>query len=1664
MKFNNYGRGVHVREVKGIERFRDLPNDWLAYTNLDLVIGLGRPREIDLIIVTKRQIFLIDIKDWSGRIETVEGNWTQNGIDRGQSPVRKIAGITRELSILLKNTLAARRETKSLPVPAVKGLVVLTGNADRSGIAPTEIANVLTINEFLSKVSNERAERDAFGHIAEEFIDRPLTHLFWKEKLAQFFTGSNFKLGKRRFQSFIAEEAPTFEPPHSIYREYDAQDEGSPNNLGTLRLWDFSKCPDARFQSEEGRLEIAGREQEVFNWLRDRGEEVERTLLTPKIDDPERGVNYWEIYDRRKRMQRLGTFAATEAKRLLPAEKIELARQLLSAIAALHRQDAAHLDLDAHSIWLECPTTVKISHLLTTKFPEVRSLGKNRFQFLSSAKIPEDYLDEDGDPKTRDVFLLGVAVHLLLFGRRPDGTPPEWKPEIDDRDDYAQLHGWFSRALDIDSGSRFPSAVEAHEAFLRATATRPTPDEIQTGLESFRSDLRTQRQFISAYQCVGDPIKETDRVEIWRSECNGENVVVKLWKQTAWGGDTRREGGTILSFLQHAAALKADRPHGLPIVKDVMWLADSFALVQAWVEGRTLSEFIAAPAYENRAPLSVLQLVAKLIGVVEGLHDQGYSHGDLKPDNIVITPDENPVLIDLIDFSSSADGEIVSSAYAPSKGNKLERDRYALTKIAQEILALSPFVAEDAAQLETAIRTCREKEPQLATLEPLSETIAAQIARLTAPQPDPAVATAKRIQVSIIGAATGLLEPDEGNLFLRLRRNPKTNALVLHIRGAREEIAVRLGENGNIVSARRDPLEQRWIARNARDEFHTIDVPITVVASDISNLGELQQLLDDPVVKAKIEAEIRGETPAEPRDEESASAPTEDDAEDLLAEEIGYGEVAASNVDVPRLWRALIDTENELKTEAIVKGESFYDRQNKLHRVPIELDSSSTFDYARHDIVGVERQDRKGEWRRIGELDVQSSRSDLAAINTNGFGQSQNGWIEAGERLRFVSHLEVQSLRRRTSAVERILDGTGRLTELLSVFDPRSNAEPTLKQHELDRDLLKSYELNEDQSKAFEHIIRQRPVGLLQGPPGTGKTRFIAALAHYAITKNLARNVLLTSQSHEAVNTAADSVLKHFRGAGVQPSLLRVAMSEDLVSPDLRSHFTQRVEQAMKDRFRASFSERLAVIGEELGLPHGIVDDVVILETVVRPICQNIAHLVKEQDRDLGRINSLIDTLRRHLARLDVVEFEMDPDSEWDAMSGFIGREVNLNHRLADGVDADRIERLRTAAGIGRDFMSSTSRSQRSFEAFLAGTRQIVVGTCVGLGRTSLGLTATPFDLVIVDEAARCTASELLVPLQAARWAVLVGDHAQLKPQHKAEVVSLVAERTGISKHEIQRSDFERVFTTGFGAKAGSHLRTQYRMLPPISRLVSEAFYSDIKLKPGRSKPIIGQEALPEGLSRPLVWIETDGLGEAGFEQMDPGSHSRTNKAEADAILAELGRWVEHEPFRDWLLTQEDYPAGIGIICMYAAQRDLIRRKLRQSSLGYLLDSKIKVGTVDSYQGKENPIIILSLVRNNDYGIIELGTKRIKEGFLAAPNRINVAASRAMDRLVIVGARKRWRTESPLGKLCIGFDRLAEDGEATAIDAALVLVADDKKPTQKKKMLTQAVAAGGLNG
>ena len=329
-----------------------------------------------------------------------------------------------------------------------------------------------------------------------------------------------------------------------------------------------------------------------------------------------------------------------------------------------------------------------------------------------------------------------------------------------------------------------------------------------------------------------------------------------------------------------------------------------------------------------------------------------------------------------------------------------------------------------------------------------------------------------------------------------------------------------------------------------------------------------------------------------------------------------------------------------------------------------------------------------------------------------------------------------------------------------------------------------------------------------------------------------------------------------------------------------------------------------------------------------------------------------------------------------------------------------------------------------NLDEFYSRSRQLVAGTCVGIGQGHIGIQENIYDWVIIDEAARSIASELAIAMQSARRILLVGDHLQLPPLYSDAHKAALARKLGINNSrteidEVLRSDFARAFNSAYGAQASAALLTQYRMAPPIGDLVSKTFYDRKLLNGERAIPDVYQHA-PEALCSVVTWLDTANLGHRAHHLEDRGT-SIYNRCEADEIISVLKQVSENEEFVAQLsnLVNKD-EAAIGVICMYAEQKRLLRQKFNQEIWSEGFKDIVKIDTVDSYQGKENRIIILSLTRSD---------KQHSPGFLRAPNRINVAMSRAMDRLLIVGNADIWKgnnKELPLGSV---VSYMAERGQ-----------------------------------
>ena len=90
-----------------------------------------------------------------------------------------------------------------------------------------------------------------------------------------------------------------------------------------------------------------------------------------------------------------------------------------------------------------------------------------------------------------------------------------------------------------------------------------------------------------------------------------------------------------------------------------------------------------------------------------------------------------------------------------------------------------------------------------------------------------------------------------------------------------------------------------------------------------------------------------------------------------------------------------------------------------------------------------------------------------------------------------------------------------------------------------------------------------------------------------------------------------------------------------------------------------------------------------------------------------------------------------------------------------------------------------------------------------------------------------------------------------------------------------------------------------------------------------------------------------------------------------------------------------------GIITYYNRQKQNISLRLKNEKLDK--EDRIKVNTVDAFQGSESDVILVSCVRGGSGGV----------GFLTDAQRLNVALTRAVSSLVLVGNMTTLRSSCP---------------------------------------------------
>lgn len=330
----------------------------------------------------------------------------------------------------------------------------------------------------------------------------------------------------------------------------------------------------------------------------------------------------------------------------------------------------------------------------------------------------------------------------------------------------------------------------------------------------------------------------------------------------------------------------------------------------------------------------------------------------------------------------------------------------------------------------------------------------------------------------------------------------------------------------------------------------------------------------------------------------------------------------------------------------------------------------------------------------------------------------------------------------------------------------------------------------------------------------------------------------------------------------------------------------------------------------------------------------------------------------------------------------------------------------------------------------------------------------TTFESVIVDEAARANPLDLFIPLSMAkRRVVLVGDHRQLPHLLEPDVERQLAEGIGQGTVEkqtldaVQASLFERMWVLlraleqNDGIRRTVTLNAQYRMHPELGGYVSREFYEahdDGTIESPRPADQFTHELpgyVKKGLPCVAAWLDVP--SDRGREVRGV---SKSRPVEARAIAKEVLRLIDH-----------DQRLTFGVIAFYSAQVDEIGQAMIETGLtehannarGWRIAEgwsttynhegkkveRLRVGTVDAFQGKEFDVVFLSVTRSNDLPGASDEEQRRKFGHLMLENRLCVAMSRQQRVLVAVGdlafvqaedARKPLRALHAFTNLCGG--------------------------------------------
>ena len=621
-----------------------------VWANFEFIADDGSINEVDLLVLTPKGFYLVEIKSWPGIVEGDQGTWTwrQDGrVHTVDNPLLLANRKAKKLMSLLRRQPTLKQKAAS---PFLEARVFLSHEQVESRL-PADLRDRVHVRDSGSG-RKERSgivtalTRHSAGTVHRMRMDRPMAKAISR---AMQEAGIRPSQRARRVGDYRLGELLLERPS---YQDWTATHTAIEGELARVRIYGM---PQGASDDEQTALQRAARrEYQILRDVRHEGILAAKTytdhVLGPAI-----------VFEHRPGAQRLDHWLAEHATELDVDARIHLLRQIAEAVRYAHEKHLIHRALAPQNILVLDPTAdlprVQVFNWQTgarqasdsgTAGPATS--GATRLDALVEDQTwvyvaPEAVTERGAVAEQLDVFSLGAIAYHLFAGRPPASSLFEMTERLR-REQGLQI----SAVLD-GAGEHLQLLIQ-HATYPEVTARLESVREFLDELERFEEEITRPEPVSRPDPLNAHPDDELEHGLIVKRrlgkgatalallvEREGREHVLKVALSSENNGRLEAEAD-VLRSLRHQYIVEWH---------DTLRFGERVGLLMARAGDSTLADRLRE---EGRLHLELLERFGEdLLATIDWLETKGIPHRDIKPENLGAAKIGNQLHLVLFDFS-----------------------------------------------------------------------------------------------------------------------------------------------------------------------------------------------------------------------------------------------------------------------------------------------------------------------------------------------------------------------------------------------------------------------------------------------------------------------------------------------------------------------------------------------------------------------------------------------------------------------------------------------------------------------------------------------------------------------------------------------------------------------------------------------------------------------------------------------------------------------------------------------------------------------------------------------------------------------------------------------------------------------------------------------------